>query len=594
MRNRSFAFLFFLVFSISHLFSSLLDARPIFKFKEPRVKLKRAIRLKKTPRIKRARPRLLFPTKLRVSNVFKRPRGEMQGYVEKLGRTLDWNGEDLRCYFQWDSKARKRVKSFAVQVSLFPYSRTREDWRDPPGLVHEKKIAGRKRVFFVDFAKFAPRPDAVTQHFLAQNNLDSLKKVLGNSKKMRHRRHIRKRMRVFRRRAKLSLRKRRISLKGENALAQTRRDYHVRVVLLDSKGALLASPSRGFVIDYGEPEIGSEVEWHGSGKPERVNVPVNNPSMQVKAYEPIRLAKTEARYRFVVWKEPSGLFKNIYEVGQKVYLNPYEQDKKKGFWDRVGDAISAVVSFVEDAVNWASNAYASIKSGVAKFVASRIPGVDAAFVEGLIDAGLASIGVPPSLPNFDQLASMGKDYLAKTMVDQLPVAIPPDLAEEAIDKLVKEAEKAARSSGPSGYDFLRIDPEAQRREAHLILLLKNNSNEDTMAGGYMIEDQAKIFEKCYVSFPALKAGETLEIPVFLTPNNDEWNLSKPHALSDEEWYDRYKNWPARFYIIHSFPITPEYIAEAVGFNFAQNPFDLVMKNETTRQFAHDADSAYHR
>jgi hypothetical protein len=46
-----------------------------------------------------------------------------------------------------------------------------------------------------------------------------------------------------------------------------------------------------------------------------------------------------------------------------------------------------------------------------------------------LDAGLAAMGVPPSIPNFDQLAQLGKGYLAQTLADQAAQAgypIPPD------------------------------------------------------------------------------------------------------------------------------------------------------------------------
>jgi hypothetical protein len=47
---------------------------------------------------------------------------------------------------------------------------------------------------------------------------------------------------------------------------------------------------------------------------------------------------------------------------------------------------------------------------------------------------LASIGIPPTLPNFDQLANMGTDYLATIAMEQ--AGIPADsLAQYGVDQL---------------------------------------------------------------------------------------------------------------------------------------------------------------
>ena len=39
----------------------------------------------------------------------------------------------------------------------------------------------------------------------------------------------------------------------------------------------------------------------------------------------------------------------------------------------------------------------------------------------LLDAGLVALGIPPSLPNFDQLMNEGLDYLASSVVEQIGV-----------------------------------------------------------------------------------------------------------------------------------------------------------------------------
>ncbi len=592
----------------------------VFATSRPRFTLKKSRLLKAKATVK-PKSRVLFPCDLKVSSVFSQPSGEFERYVKSTARTLDWNKKDLRCFFLWDSKAGKSVKSYICQVSLFPFSKTEKDWRKPVGLVYKKRFLGKSHVFSIDFRKFAPSPMALTRHFLNRNNLIRIDKALRSAEKKtislpnRGKKQkstakaLRKKaadaIRVNKRQpfvAKRGLRLKSSSplaklktrgppLKGASVLPLSRRNYYVRLILLSGSGKNISAPSNTIVIDYGEPKAGKPVEFFGVNAG-RLQVPVNNPAMYVKEYNPIRQEMYDAQYRFVVWKEPSGFFKNMYKVGQKLYLNPYKQSSKKSFWDKVGDAISAAISFIKNAVNWASKAYASIKSGVARFIAARVPGVDAAFVEGLIDAGLASMGIPPSLPNFDQLTSMGKDYLAQTIVDQVPVPIPPQVARKAMDKLLEDSKRA--SGGGGALDFIRLDPDVQRREAHLILRLHNPTKENTMPGSFYLRDDSRIFESLHVSFPSLRPGQGIDLPIFLTPNNDYWNLSKHGRLSDEEWYRRYKNWPTRIRLNHAFAITPQYIARVLGVPYDKQPFDMVFKNKSTAHFQHDADSAYKR
>jgi hypothetical protein len=79
-------------------------------------------------------------------------------------------------------------------------------------------------------------------------------------------------------------------------------------------------------------------------------------------------------------------------------------------------------------------------------------------VKGAIETGLASMGIPPSIPSWDQLKAQGVDYVASLIASELQDAagIPPDLTEaelEAIVNKVIENMSAERAKlGP--YDWL--------------------------------------------------------------------------------------------------------------------------------------------
>jgi PAN domain len=89
---------------------------------------------------------------------------------------------------------------------------------------------------------------------------------------------------------------------------------------------------------------------------------------------------------------------------------------------------------VTDAFDWTSQAYADLKGYAVTGIVTVLP-VPRQAAEVALDAALASAGIPPSIPNIDQMMSGGADYLASQMADQLAEQVP---AGDALAQLPKE------------------------------------------------------------------------------------------------------------------------------------------------------------
>lgn len=120
--------------------------------------------------------------------------------------------------------------------------------------------------------------------------------------------------------------------------------------------------------------------------------------------------------------------------------------------------LEAVVNFVVDAVNWVANTYAKLKDAVIDFVSQFVPAAlcNKSCIGALLDIGLAALGIPPSLPNFDQLMNQGIAYLASAAVEQIgvPKALQ-DLAEGpakdiAIEQFKNTAEEQIKDGIKAG------------------------------------------------------------------------------------------------------------------------------------------------
>jgi len=130
-----------------------------------------------------------------------------------------------------------------------------------------------------------------------------------------------------------------------------------------------------------------------------------------------------------------------------------------------GSVLSAVVDGVGKLVNFTSSLWEDIQDYGVNAVASAVDDL------GIVDCGegsscrsaletglevaLASMGVPPSLPNFDQLVDQGFDYVAAQVASE--VGVPSELSDYASDAAQKFVKKAATDMSAS-YQVAKLPP----------------------------------------------------------------------------------------------------------------------------------------
>jgi len=197
----------------------------------------------------------------------------------------------------------------------------------------------------------------------------------------------------------------------------------------------------------------------------------------------------------------------------------------------VGDIVDAIGGFVElfkDFVNGVSGAFDSIKTFAASTIASAIPGCSGnSLCEGAImtgiNAGLVALGVPPDLPDFDQLQAMGEDYLAETIAQQVAAqtGLPgADAATKAaVKKMIDEGKKAAQSGGNGS--SLWIPDDAHQYKPLLVIVSASNPGTGSAAAMYLeINDTGTRYNPAKVAIPSLSPGESFKIAIALQPTKD--------------------------------------------------------------------------
>jgi hypothetical protein len=140
------------------------------------------------------------------------------------------------------------------------------------------------------------------------------------------------------------------------------------------------------------------------------------------------------------------------------------EDFGEGFVNIVTVGITAVGL----GVDFLSNLYEQVKevaAQVVKTVITAVPGLGQlcsahpaqceAAIEAGITTGMMAMGMPPSLPNWDELKEQGVDYLAAEIASQ--TGVPPEVVDEALEIALEAVEQMTQKRGLlpyPGYSWL--------------------------------------------------------------------------------------------------------------------------------------------
>ncbi len=217
----------------------------------------------------------------------------------------------------------------------------------------------------------------------------------------------------------------------------------------------------------------------------------------------------------------------------------YNKSEPAGFWNEFFSLLNAIYSSVQQA-------YADAKSSVVNLV-DYIPllGEDAkdylkTAVRYAIDYGLASIGLPPSLPNLDKLAEGGIDYCLKVAIDEAlkQAGVPADseAAKEITEKVRKEVsegitdelEKALLSQyqNPFHADFVRVNTYKLYHPAFIDVLIANYSDTQSSVGGTLgmsFGNHSRVYRSTYVSIPPLQPNDFTVVRVYLEHERNKYD-----------------------------------------------------------------------
>jgi Quinohemoprotein amine dehydrogenase, alpha subunit domain III len=223
--------------------------------------------------------------------------------------------------------------------------------------------------------------------------------------------------------------------------------------------------------------------------------------------------------------------------------------------DVVGDAFS-------DAWDWASKTYANVQSAVVDIAQKILPMVPRSWLNIAMQGAMMAAGLPPSIPNLDQVMDAGSDYLVETLASQIPVPASDQLAGLTVEQFKSKAEDASRQAIRAGAQQARDALSGKDvkycqqwvRYPFAKITIRNTGHEDYHDVWVDISDSGNLFRGLDMPVPLLRRGEALTLPVVLIDRSkmnvvvhDETQLAETNEeRAEERWWDDFSTKPFTF------------------------------------------------
>jgi len=191
-----------------------------------------------------------------------------------------------------------------------------------------------------------------------------------------------------------------------------------------------------------------------------------------------------------------------------------------GILDGFVDAVSGFFDAISDAVDYVAKLYSEIKEKVIEVVAGIITDLTGCesicegLVEYAVDAGLAAMGLPPSLPNWNQLVNEGIDYLAEEAAEEAGGYVDKDTVKAFIHTVIEKMKHSGGSLAP----WLTEDDGFRTPQFNMILTKNPAYTGDTPTLLHIPADQYHLGADVAIPAQLLDAGGSVFIPVQLLPN----------------------------------------------------------------------------
>lgn len=315
--------------------------------------------------------------------------------------------------------------------------------------------------------------------------------------------------------------------------------YYNDLELNEAGADLTFAPTQHITVESGVPFTRvfgyTPVQWEDPNVGEYYEV-----SRRIMAQENVLSVVIDGRYVVApfAFRDMFGDTSSIEDYQQRLdtYLPVGHEVRIKKSEPGVLDELGQILSYVYNSVK---DGYEDLQNAVVNVVADNFPFLDDDQREALRDAigvaldiGLTALGIPPSLPDFEEAFAKGFDYCLAIALEEVCAqmgipedAIPDEVREMVSEEVARQIASQSSSGGGSKYSYLRPSTRRCYRPACVEVQVLNYSDQPTVGGtltvGYSVKNHFySIYRPARLPIPTLDPGEQIVITCYLTPNID--------------------------------------------------------------------------
>lgn len=180
------------------------------------------------------------------------------------------------------------------------------------------------------------------------------------------------------------------------------------------------------------------------------------------------------------------------------------------------DPFLQFVDAVVDAWEWVTAFYSNVKKAAIDVVTAVLPLPDSV-VSYALDAALLAAGIPPTLPNLDQIMDEGIDYLATAAVQQAGLPVGDEVATDALKNGFRAAAQEAARQARNVTVTEGKTCEWRDMPSRLTVTVRNDDGDlvDLRISAGTVWD---LYPTANGTIPLLKRGQSMAIPLVLYPS----------------------------------------------------------------------------
>ncbi|MDW7657098.1 MAG: GPI anchored serine-threonine rich family protein [Bacillota bacterium] len=213
------------------------------------------------------------------------------------------------------------------------------------------------------------------------------------------------------------------------------------------------------------------------------------------------------------------------------------------FWGEFFDLLTQIYASIQNTYNnlkytvadTIANQFAFLGSGAQAYIRSA--------VVGLINYGMASVGLPPSLPNFETLAEQGLDYCVQVALNEAastagvtPEELPPEIRHAITNEMKDQLSRLARmnTANPLNVDYLKPAVQAMYQPAYVDVKVFNHNSEISPPGTLTFTyyptnaPHFKLYKYVSLPIPPMRPHGSTFIRVFLKPDHTDLPIWKDY------------------------------------------------------------------